>query len=107
MYPDNRRRQIALANALKSLPFKIKQKFVRGIVRSELSMSTAVEQHEIKEAACPECGVVLQGRYCHACGEQRPDREDLQLKHFLHHAVHELTHLDPKIFRTLKALVVR
>jgi hypothetical protein len=69
-------------------------------------MNTAL-QPKIEQAACPECGIALQGRYCHICGERRPDPDDLQLKHFLHHAFHELTHLDSKIFRTLKALIIQ
>lgn len=73
------------------------------------AMNIATEQPGLEEqqaATCPECGIELQGKYCHKCGEQRPDHHDLQLKHFLQHALHELTHLDSKIFRTAKALVL-
>jgi hypothetical protein len=55
---------------------------------------------------CPECGIELQGRYCHECGARQPDHHDLELGHFLHHALHEVTHLDSKIFRTSRALVL-
>lgn len=35
-----------------------------------------------------------------------PSAHDLTLKHFLDHGLHELTHFDSKIFRTLKTLVL-
>ena len=47
----------------------------------------------------------LVGQYCHRCGEKLPDAHDLTIKHFLHHGLDELTHLDSKIFRTVRALV--
>jgi hypothetical protein len=56
---------------------------------------------------CQECATPLVGEYCHRCGEKLPDVHDLTLKHFLHHGLHELTHLDSKIFRTVQALLFR
>jgi hypothetical protein len=56
---------------------------------------------------CPECGAQLVGQYCHRCGEKLPDAHDLTMKHFLHHGLHELTHFDSKIFRTLRMLLFR
>src|SRR5215471_3875334 len=73
-------------------------------------MSTATEERiapETQITNCPECGSELLGKYCHRCGEKRPDREDLRLKHFFHHGIDEVTHFDSKIFRTLRALIVR
>jgi hypothetical protein len=63
--------------------------------------------HQETSHNCPECAAPLVGEYCHRCGEKLPDAHDLALKHFLHHGLHELTHLDSKIFRTLRALVFR
>jgi hypothetical protein len=48
----------------------------------------------------------LVGKYCHECGEKPPDSHDLTLKHFFEHGLHELTHFDSKIFRTLKTLIL-
>lgn len=56
---------------------------------------------------CPECAAPLVGEYCHHCGEKLPDAHDLTMKHFLHHGLHELTHFDSKIFRTVQALLFR
>ena len=63
--------------------------------------------HQEKPNNCPECATPLVGEYCHRCGEKLPDAHDLTLKHFLHHGLHELTHFDSKIFRTLQALLLR
>jgi len=60
-----------------------------------------------EQSACPECSTLLVGGYCHQCGAKLPDEHDLALKHFLHDGLDELTHLDSKIFRTLRALFFR
>lgn len=63
---------------------------------------------EAAEAVCPNCGEGLLGKYCHVCGERKVEHHEFSLKHFLHDAGHELTHLDDsKITRTLKALLFR
>jgi hypothetical protein len=67
---------------------------------------TAPSLHQPTLESCPECETPLAGKYCHECGERPPDAHDLTLRHFLHHGLHELTHFDSKIFRTLKTLIV-
>ncbi|MBZ5525288.1 MAG: DUF3667 domain-containing protein [Acidobacteriia bacterium] len=56
---------------------------------------------------CSNCGQELIGEYCHHCGEQKVNSHDLALKHFFLHALHELTHLDSKVFATLRYLFTR
>jgi len=59
---------------------------------------------------CANCNADLIGGeiYCCHCGEKLPAHNDLSLKKFLqHHFVHELTHLDGKIFQTLKRLFIK
>ncbi len=63
--------------------------------------------HDQTSQNCPECAAPLVGQYCHRCGEKPPDAHDLTMKHFLHHGLHELTHFDSKIFRTVQALLFR
>jgi hypothetical protein len=58
-------------------------------------------------AACPSCGEVLVGDYCHHCGEKRPEARDLSVRHFVLDAASELTSLDTKLTRTLLALLFR
>lgn len=69
------------------------------------TMSASVSSDAIP-ANCIECGTPLAGSYCHQCGEKFPDPHDLTLKHFFHHGFHELTHLDSKIFRTIRTLLL-
>jgi hypothetical protein len=68
---------------------------------------TAPSPHQPNLQNCPECETPLTGKYCHECGEKPPDAHDLTLRHFVSHGVHELTHVDSKIFRTLKALILK
>jgi hypothetical protein len=68
--------------------------------------ATSLPQQETSHN-CPECAAPLVGEYCHRCGEKLPDAHDLTMKHFLHHGLHELTHFDSKIFRTVQALLFR
>jgi hypothetical protein len=56
---------------------------------------------------CRNCGAPLAGKFCHDCGEGRPDDHEYQISHVLHDAVHEFLHLDGKIFRTLWLLIAR
>jgi hypothetical protein len=59
------------------------------------------------QAVCPNCGAEFLGDFCHRCGEQKHHAEELTLKHFLLHATHDLTHLDTKVFATLRYLFTR
>lgn len=57
--------------------------------------------------ACTNCGNALVEVYCAHCGEKQPSHHDRTVGHFLHETVHELVHLDSKLFRTLKELMVK
>jgi hypothetical protein len=61
----------------------------------------------VQAASCPSCETELQGNFCHQCGEKRPHRHELSFKHFALHGLHELTHLDSKIFSTVRYLFSR
>ncbi len=57
--------------------------------------------------ACRNCGVPLQGRYCHACG-QKAAHSVVTLRELVHEAIHEFAHLDnSKIVQTLKLLLFK
>ena len=57
--------------------------------------------------ACPSCSIDLQGKFCHKCGEKEFHTHDLTVRHFAGHALHEITHLDSKVFATLRNLFLR
>ena len=69
--------------------------------------ATAQPLPVVETSRCPSCGTELVGTYCHRCGEKMFHEKDLSLKHFFEHGLHELTHLDSKIFVTLRYLFTR
>jgi hypothetical protein len=56
---------------------------------------------------CVSCGSPMTGRYCAACGERKIEPADLTLWHFLTHGLEIFFHVDGKIFRTVRALVLQ
>src|SRR5438128_2199160 len=67
----------------------------------------AVDSHQ-GVVDCPNCGGLVAGHYCPQCGQKRFSHHDLTVKHFLSHAVHELTHLESsRIVTTIVALLFR
>jgi len=71
-------------------------------------VETGPEQKGDDQVSCASCSAPLTGPFCAQCGEQVIDRHSLTLWHFLSHGVlHEFTHVDGKIFRTLRCLLFR
>jgi hypothetical protein len=57
---------------------------------------------------CADCGAPLSGPFCSQCGEHVIDRHSLTLWHFLNHnLLHELSHVDGKVFHTFRCLLFR
>jgi len=56
---------------------------------------------------CTNCGNEQIDVYCARCGEKQPGHHDRTVGHFAHDVVHEMVHLDSKLFTTLRELVVR
>jgi hypothetical protein len=57
--------------------------------------------------SCTNCGDALVDVYCARCGEKQPGHHDRTVGHFAHELFHELFHLDSKLFRTLRDLMLR
>jgi hypothetical protein len=55
---------------------------------------------------CSNCGGASSD-YCVRCGERQPGHHDLSVGHFAHEVVHEFVHLDSKLFRTLRDIVIK
>ncbi len=67
-------------------------------------MDPVVAEHA---TACSACGTHLKGAFCQQCGEPSVHEGDLRLSHLTHEFVHEFTHLDGKVWRTLWALLFK
>src|ERR1700748_1513966 len=65
-----------------------------------------MKKHYRKENDCLNCGTILQGHYCHVCGQ-----ENLQIKesfgHMMNHAISDYFHFDHQFFHTLKPLLFK
>jgi hypothetical protein len=62
-----------------------------------------MKKHYRHENDCLNCGTILQGKYCHVCGQ-----ENLEIKesfgHMMNHAISDYFHFDHQFFHTLKPL---
>jgi len=56
---------------------------------------------------CTNCGDLSADVYCVRCGERQPGHHDLSVAHFAHEVVHEFVHLDSKLFRTLRDIIIK
>lgn len=56
-------------------------------------------------ANCANCGTVLSGAYCHACGQSSHIHRSLL--HMLEEVLHGIFHFDTKAWRTIPALILR
>ncbi|MEJ0059669.1 MAG: DUF3667 domain-containing protein [Terricaulis sp.] len=63
------------------------------------------EAHGREGGACANCGAVLQGHYCHICGQ--PAHVHRSLSHLVEETLHGLFHFDTKTWRTLPKLAFR
>jgi Protein of unknown function (DUF3667) len=68
--------------------------------------ASARSQARLAVRACANCGATLQGRWCHACG-QDSDGHKRSIGHLAWEAVEGLFHLDGRLANTLPALFLR
>jgi len=61
---------------------------------------------ERKEKDCLNCGTLIQGRYCHVCGQENLEPKE-SFWHLLTHVFNDITHFDGKFFTTLKDLLFK
>lgn len=57
------------------------------------------------KADCANCGTVLAGEYCHACGQKRFIESERRFGHLVRQFIGSATDLDGRIWRTLRALL--
>jgi len=61
----------------------------------------------MKKNVCINCKTKLEGSYCHTCGEKTVTEKDFTIKKLLEQTVDVFTHLDSKLFSTLKWLLFK
>lgn len=67
----------------------------------------AMTESAVPLVACTNCGALSADIYCARCGERQPGHHDLSVGHFAHDVFHEITHLDSKLFTTLRDLITK
>jgi hypothetical protein len=65
-----------------------------------------VQQDVVDLLECPNCSTPLSRRYCPQCGQKIGDINPT-IHDLLHDVVHEFLHVDSKIFRTVKLLLLK
>ena len=58
------------------------------------------------EKDCLNCGTIVQGRYCHVCGQENTLPKET-FWHMVIHFLYDITHFDSKFFETLKDLIFK
>ncbi|WP_460557561.1 DUF3667 domain-containing protein [Ferruginibacter profundus] len=61
---------------------------------------------ERKEKNCLNCNAVVQGRYCHICGQENIEPKE-SFWHLVSHFFQDITHFDGKFFSSLKLLIFK
>ena len=61
---------------------------------------------ERKEKDCLNCGTIVQGRFCHVCGQENVVPKE-KFVNLVLHFFYDITHFDSKFFGTLRALVFK
>jgi hypothetical protein len=59
-----------------------------------------------KEKDCLNCGTIVQGRYCHECGQENVIPKET-FWHMVTHFMYDITHFDSKFFETVKDLIFK
>jgi hypothetical protein len=61
---------------------------------------------DVSAEKCVTCGRPMAGRYCSDCGEQAPHAHSYSLRHFVEEALENLIHLDGRVVRSFRALLL-
>ena len=66
-----------------------------------------VHPSETPPASCPSCGTAFIGPFCHSCGEKQISAKDLSVRSYAQTLLEDFTHLDSKLLRTIRLLLIR
>jgi hypothetical protein len=65
-----------------------------------------MKKHYRKENDCLNCGTILEGHYCHNCGQENLELHE-GFGHMMNHTVSDYFHFDHQFFHTLKPLLFK
>lgn len=65
-----------------------------------------MKKHYRKENDCLNCRTLLEGHYCHNCGQENLDLHE-SFGHMMNHAISDYFHFDHQFFHTLKPLLFK
>ncbi len=65
-----------------------------------------MKKHYRKENDCLNCGTILEGHYCHICGQENLEMHE-SFGHMMNHAISDYFHFDHQFFHTLKPLLFK
>ena len=72
-----------------------------------VGLSTVNRDVPKKRWMCPTCREERATHFCGRCGEKRLDHHDLTIAGLVGHAFESLTHVDGRVFRSVRDLVIR
>jgi hypothetical protein len=58
-------------------------------------------------SSCVSCGAPMNTKFCPTCGEKKISTSDFTLSHLIEQGIDVFTHLDSKLFKSAKALVLK
>jgi hypothetical protein len=59
-----------------------------------------------KEKDCLNCGTIVQGKYCHICGQENVEPKE-GFWHLVQHFFYDITHFDSRLFDSLRYILFR
>ena len=65
-----------------------------------------MKKHYRLQKDCLNCGTILEGHYCHNCGQENLELHE-SFGHMMNHAISDYFHFDHQFFHTLKPLVFK
>lgn len=66
-----------------------------------------MSDHSLRtEKDCLNCGTLVQGRFCHVCGQENKEPKE-SFWHLVNHFFADITHFDGKFFHSIKYLFTR
>lgn len=65
-----------------------------------------MKKHYRHENDCLNCGTIIQGHYCHNCGQENLELHE-SFGHMMNHTISDYFHFDHQFFHTLKPLLFK